>query len=53
MLDRKTKMLLWLELKIYDFRHSCDSLLIDSRANIILVVKYLGHTKLSYAQKQI
>lgn len=38
-------------IRIYDFRHSCDSLSIDSRANIILVVKYLGHTKLSYGSK--
>ena len=31
---------------IHDFRHSCASLLIDSGANITLVAKYLGHTKI-------
>lgn len=34
------------DIKIHDFRHSCASLLIDSGANITLVAKYLGHTKI-------
>ncbi|HHX71161.1 MAG TPA: site-specific integrase [Gallicola sp.] len=33
-------------IRIHDFRHSCASLLIDSGANITLVAKYLGHTKI-------
>ena len=31
---------------IHYFRHSCASLLMDSGANITLVAKYLGHTKI-------
>ncbi len=31
---------------IHDFRHSCASLLINNGANITLVAKYLGHTKI-------
>lgn len=34
------------DIRIHDFRHSCDSLLIDSGANITLVTKYLGHSKI-------
>ena len=34
------------DIRIHDFRHSCTSLLIDSGANITLVAKYLGHTKI-------
>lgn len=34
------------DIRIHDFRHSCASLLIDSSANITLVAKYLGHTKI-------
>ena len=34
------------EIRIHDFRHSCASLLIDSGANITLVAKYLGHSKI-------
>ena len=30
----------------HDLRHSCASLLIDSGANITLVAKYLGHSKI-------
>lgn len=47
--DRKTKnafMARVKDIRIHDFRHSCASLLIDSGANITLVVKYLGHTKI-------
>ena len=34
------------DIRIHDFKHSCASLLIDSGANITLVAKYLGHTKI-------
>ena len=34
------------DIRIHDFRHSYASLLIDSGANITLVAKYLGHTKI-------
>lgn len=33
------------QIRIHDFRHSCASLLINKGANITLVAKYLGHTK--------
>lgn len=33
-------------IRLHNFRHSCASLLIDSGANITLVTKYLGHTKI-------
>ena len=39
------------DIRIYDFRHSCASLLIDSGANITLVSKYLGHTKIDETLK--
>lgn len=34
------------EIRIHDFRHSCASLLINNGANIVMVAKYLGHTKI-------
>ena len=34
------------DIRIHDFRYSCAYLLIDSGANITLVAKYLGHTKI-------
>lgn len=46
---RRTKLATLAGLKvirIYDFRHSCASLLINNGANITLVAKYLGHTKI-------
>ena len=46
---RRTKLANLVGLKvigIHDFRHSCASLLIDSGANITLVAKYLGHSKI-------
>lgn len=49
LLDIKTKntfMAIVKDIRIYDFRYSCASLLIDSGANITLVVKYLGYTKI-------
>jgi len=35
------------QIRIHDFRHSCASLLINQGANITLVSKYLGHSKIS------
>lgn len=34
------------QIRIHDFRHSCASLLINNGANVTIVAKYLGHTKL-------
>ena len=34
------------QIRLYDFRHSCASLLINNRADITLVAKYLGHSKI-------
>ena len=34
------------QIRIHDFRHSCASLLINNGASIIMVAKYLGHTKI-------
>lgn len=34
------------QIRIHDFRHSCASFLINYNANITLVAKYLGHTKI-------
>lgn len=34
------------QIRIHDFRHSCASLLVNSGANITVVAKYLGYTKL-------
>lgn len=52
--DRKTKNTFKAGVKnirVHDFRHSCASLLIDSDANITLVAKYLGHTKIEETLK--
>ena len=35
------------QIRIHDFRHSCASLLINNGANITMVAKYLGHTKIN------
>lgn len=35
------------QIRIHDFRHSCASFLIQHGANIVLVSKYLGHSKIS------
>ena len=46
---RRTKLAALAGLKvirIHDFRHSCASLLINNGADITLVAKYLGHTKI-------
>ena len=34
------------QIRIHDFRHSCASLLISKGANITLVARYLGHSKI-------
>lgn len=47
--DRKNKNCKKAEVKqirLHDFRHSCASLLISKGANITLVARYLGHTKI-------
>ena len=33
-------------IKIHNFRHSCATLFINNRADVTLVTKYLGHTKI-------
>ena len=46
---RRTKLATLAGLKIiriHDFRHSCASLLINNGANVTLVAKFLGHTKI-------
>lgn len=35
------------QIRLHDFRHSCASLLINNGANITLVSRYLGHSKIS------
>lgn len=35
------------QIRIHDFRHSCASFLISNEASIVLVSKYLGHSKIS------
>ena len=34
------------QIRIHDFRHFCASLLVNNGANITVVAKYLGHTKI-------
>lgn len=34
------------QIRLHDFRHSCASLLINKSANVTIVAKYLGHTKM-------
>jgi len=34
------------EIRLHDFRHSCASLLINNGANITLVARFLGHSKI-------
>lgn len=49
MRDRKNKIAKKAGLRairLHDFRHSCASLLINNGANITLIAKYLGHTKI-------
>lgn len=47
--DRKTKNAFKAgiqDIRVADFRHSCASLLVNNGANITVVAKYLGHTKI-------
>ena len=39
------------QIRIHDFRHSCASLLINKGANVQVVAKYLGHTKIEETLK--
>ena len=51
---RRTKLANLAGLKvigIHDFRHSCASLLVNNGANVTLVAKYLGHTKVEETLK--
>jgi site-specific recombinase XerD len=34
------------QIRIHDFRHSCASVLINNGASIMIVAKYLGHSKI-------
>ena len=34
------------QIRLHDFRHSCASFLVNNGANITIVAKYLGHTKI-------
>ena len=34
------------QIRLHDFRHSCASILINNGASIMVVAKYLGHTKI-------
>lgn len=36
---------------MYDFRHSCASLLVNKESNVQFVEKYLGHTKVEETLK--
>ena len=40
------------QIRLHDFRHSCASLLINKGANIQVVAKYLGHTKIEETLKR-
>ena len=39
------------QIRLHDFRHSCASLLINKGANVQVVAKYLGHTKIEETLK--
>lgn len=39
------------QIRLHDFRHSCASLLINEGANIQVVARYLGHTKIEETLK--
>lgn len=44
--NRNCKLASVPQIRIHDFRHSCASLLINNGANVTIVAKYLGHTKI-------
>ena len=39
------------QIRLHDFRHSCASLLVNKGANVQVVTKYLGHTKVEETLK--
>ena len=39
------------QIRLHDFRHSCASLLVNKEANVQVVAKYLGHTKVEETLK--
>lgn len=39
------------QIRLHDFKHSCASLLVNKGANVQVVVKYLGHTKVEETLK--
>ena len=39
------------QIRLHDFRHSCASLLVNKGANVQVVAKYLGHTKVEETLK--
>ena len=43
---RNAKLANLREIRVHDFRHSCASLLINNGANVTMVAKYLGHSKI-------
>ena len=43
---RNAKLANLREIRVHDFRHSCASLLINNGANVTIVAKYLGHSKI-------
>lgn len=44
--NRNCKLAELPQIRTHDFRHSCASLLINSGANVTVIAKYLGHTKI-------
>lgn len=49
--DRNCKLAGVKRIRLHDFRHSCASLLINNGANITIVARYLGHTKIDETLK--
>lgn len=39
------------QIRLHDFRHTCASLLVNKGANVQVVAKYLGHTKVEETLK--
>lgn len=39
------------QIRLYDFRHPCASLLVNKGTNVQVVAKYLGHTKVEETLK--
>ena len=49
--DKNCKLANVKRIRLHDFRHSCASLLINKGANVQVVAKYLGHTKIEETLK--